>query len=46
VVLNNNLKIKMEQGKAIQFISIDDESEEFFVTDEAMAFLASIPRDK
>ena len=35
-----------EQGKAIQFVYIDEESEQFGVTDEAMAFLAGIPRDK
>ena len=35
-----------EQGKAIQFVYIDDETEQFGVTDEAMVFLAGIPREK
>ena len=33
-------------GKAIQFIYIDDKTEQFGVTPEAMALLASIPREK
>jgi hypothetical protein len=35
----------MEQGKAIQFVLIDDETEKFEVSPEAMSFLTSLPRD-
>jgi len=38
--------MKAKQGKAIPFVQIDDETEEFEVSAEAMAFLASLPRDK
>ena len=36
----------MEKGKAIKFIEIDDTDEQFEVSGDAMAFLASLPRDK
>ena len=47
--LNSELMISpgvQEVGKAIQFIHIDEEEEQFSVTAEAMGFLASLPRDK
>lgn len=48
--LNSELMISpgpiQEQGKAIQFIHIDEDEEHFEVTPEAMGFLASLPRDK
>ena len=36
----------MELGKAIKFIDIDEETEQFEVAQDAMTFLNSIPRDK
>ena len=33
------------QGKAIKFIEIDEDTEKFEVSAEAMAFLASLPRE-
>lgn len=33
-------------GEAIRFITIDEESEQFEVSPEAMGFLASLPREK
>ena len=36
-----------DEPKAIQFIRInDDEKESFEISDDAMSFLASLPRDK
>jgi len=34
------------EGQAIPFVQIDDETEQFEVSAEAMAFLASLPRER
>ena len=36
----------MESGKAIKFIEIDDDNEQFKVTMEAMEFFTQLPKEK